>query len=427
MADRGEVLRYELDISDVEAKAKRVQELTEQIARGRTGGKDTAELEHALSAELDGMGRLARQTGQSASETTKLVRQKQRLAQVVSLLGGRFGGLVRQLGSMVEMLVAGGRAAVGFGAALAGLTVAVGAINSIQAALRQLREEQEQLNQSIADFRQKQAEALSSMSTALSTLGLESPTGEQAAGRVAYGLQRHFGYQPDVAMQVAPLAVAGGLSVEDAAALYQLQQMGYAPRTGADVEKLFQTAPPETLAEARRRAGDVVQTVGGYGASMEARPPVRLRPDELAVQALKDQGVDITIDEYRSRVARGREVQARMRQLDELLAQTAGKPPEFGSPESFGHEDPREWERRNLSRELKNLIYYTNTADRYEAGYPSPPPPGTAPHRDTEEVLRGRATHVHTYNVGTLFNVGDRRTSPWNNARLGLSESGDRD
>ena len=40
MADEYEILRYQLDITDVEAKAQRILELQEQIATARQGGAD---------------------------------------------------------------------------------------------------------------------------------------------------------------------------------------------------------------------------------------------------------------------------------------------------------------------------------------------------------------------------------------------------
>jgi len=149
-----EILKYTLDVSDVEAKAARLQELLEQIKAKRAAKEDTSELEAQASKEIDGLSKLADKEKEAAGATEELVEQKDRLGAVTRVLGTRFSGMVGDLGGVIELLMEGGKAAIAFGGGLAALTVGIIVIQKVRDALREAREEQEKWNQAVLEGKQ---------------------------------------------------------------------------------------------------------------------------------------------------------------------------------------------------------------------------------------------------------------------------------
>ncbi|GAG44833.1 unnamed protein product, partial [marine sediment metagenome] len=76
MPGEEEILTYTLDVSDVEAKAGRLQELLEQIKAKRAAREDTSELEAQAGKEIDALGKLADKEQETAGATGDLVKQK---------------------------------------------------------------------------------------------------------------------------------------------------------------------------------------------------------------------------------------------------------------------------------------------------------------------------------------------------------------
>jgi len=403
-----------------------VQARVDEIAQARRGGQEAGALEAALGRELEGLGQVAQAQQQAAGAAGALTRQKQRLSGVVGLLGGQFGGMINRVGYVVELLLAGSKATLAFGAGLAGLTVGVSAINAVRDALREARAEQERFNQAVTDRKRAERGALDEAVQGLGRFGLQDERGEQALRSLVFALQRDFGYARGAAAGVAPLAVASGLDAGAAARLYELQRMGFAAETPEQVAALWQHVPPELLAEADRRARGVATTEAGRRARGAAQVTAGEDPLERVQAKLAAAGAAISADELRRRVDAALEAQTRLKEMDAAALRLAHKHSAMGLPDMTG---PELFERSALSSQLASNNYYLALLRAEERAGVAAPGVGAQPAVEPLEQQRERRSIVHVVNnnVGTLFNVGDRRTSPWNNARLGLSESGDRD
>lgn len=228
-----------------------VKALTEEITAKRAAGQDVSELEVKLGREVDALGKLGQKEKEAAGETENLLRQKDKLANVVSVLGGRFGGLVGQLGGVVEMMMRGGKAALGLGAGLAVVTTLITAYQRFTAAVKRAVEEQERLNQAITKQKYAQMGLQGQMEVELEKYGLRTPEGAQAAWTMHARLMKQYGFDQQRAAGIAPMAVAAGLSLEDAArlALYGGQGMPVtSPQQARELLERVRAEAPETYA-----------------------------------------------------------------------------------------------------------------------------------------------------------------------------------
>ena len=123
VAETTEILAYKLDIADVEAKARRILALQEQIKAAQAAGNDTTDLAQRLDAEVNGLGRLGSESRRTSDEIERLLKSKRDLAGVVQLLGGRFSGMIGDIGDVVEIMRSGSGVVQGFAAALGALAV----------------------------------------------------------------------------------------------------------------------------------------------------------------------------------------------------------------------------------------------------------------------------------------------------------------
>jgi len=95
---------------------------------------------------MGAVGKVAAKHKAAEGAAAGLLHRKRELASVVEILGGKFGGLIGQLGHLISLLFSGSIAAVGLGAAL-------GAITLLQSAWRSFAEEIERARAALEKFK----------------------------------------------------------------------------------------------------------------------------------------------------------------------------------------------------------------------------------------------------------------------------------
>jgi hypothetical protein len=289
-----EILKYRMDISDVEATAQRLNELLEQIRAKREQGEDTSELERQVTKELDAVGKVTSKEKEAAGATEELVKQKERLGSTVRMLGGRFSGFLGDLGGVIELLIQGGKHAIAFAAGLAGITVAIAAVQRLKRALEEATKAQEDLNQKTLEYKATAIQQGTSLADQLLAMGASERFDD--AARMATSLVKQWGLSPAAAEQAAGMATVLGLSGTEAGMLAVAQIQGAPVGTMKQAGAYIGEMTPETAtyllgqleayartpaAELRRRIGQLPGAVG-LGA--------RFRDPEMLYQALKEQG-----------------------------------------------------------------------------------------------------------------------------------------
>lgn len=293
MATEREILRYELDITDAEAKAARLQELLAQMATKKAAGEDTTELEQRVNAEMDGLGKLAKAKEEDLGAGEKLLSQKEKLASVITVLGGSFGGTAGQLGGLVEMMLRGGAAAAGLAGAVAGLTLLVQAYRSIQEEARKAAEGQEKLNAAVLATKNNEITALAEIGVALRAERRYSAQNVAAAYAIEGGLQERYGVSASEARQAAVRAVVQGgakVTVDDAARL-----AGFPSLDTAD------PAARQNVREGERKTPGLVQRT----------------PEEEVFVRYEQQLGGMNIDQFRARLREVAEARQAMRKYEE--------------------------------------------------------------------------------------------------------------
>lgn len=152
MAEEKNVYKFEFDISELEGKAKRVQELLDQITKGRAEGKNTAELEQRLMREFEGMEKFAKGAKHAKDETGEFKGKVDELSSGMQIFGGAIGGTLGNLGNFVHMLSTGGKASAAIVAAL----VSLAAGSAIYKQLARDAREAAMAIESVADAQRKQ-------------------------------------------------------------------------------------------------------------------------------------------------------------------------------------------------------------------------------------------------------------------------------
>ena len=292
MPGEEEILKYTLDVSDVEAKGQRLQELLDQIKAKRAAKEDTSELEAQVGKEIDGLSKVVGKEKEAAGATQELVQQKERLGATMRVLGSSSSALVGDLGGVVELMMQGGKQAIMFAGGLAGITLGV-------AAVRRLKEEWEAAAKAVDDYNQANLERKVAAIESGAGLG-EQLRGFGAIGRfdeaarMATSLTRQWGFAPEQAQGAAVLGTVGGLSVEQAGILSMAMAEGAQVSTPEQAAALFKDMPPDAMArwradldklagtpvyESRKRLAHVPGAVG-VGA--------RLTTVEVLFQAMRD-------------------------------------------------------------------------------------------------------------------------------------------
>lgn len=321
MAEQREVFKVDFDVSDVERKLARVRELMEQISAGRAAGGDVTRFERELEVEFQSMGKLGQATRDTGGATGDLIKQKEKLASVVGLLGGRFGGTIGQLGNMVELLLLGGGAAAGFAGVLAGATGLIVAMSS-------LKEKTEEANRALSEYESRMqgvlgqtvpAEALSKGLMKHGALG----AGSDRATAELYLEMLGSGVPSEMALPIAPLAHIAGAGAADAAAVaWAAQAAGKGPTSPAEFSQALQDlAPHRATIDANLGAmrGSLLGRNAMYEAA-QAKLIMERRPDLWAL-AIDPNAQSYVVDYAKKTGLAGVE---NFEDLDTALAELAG-------------------------------------------------------------------------------------------------------
>lgn len=458
MAEEKEILSYELNISDVEAKAKRIAELTQEITAEKGKGQNVTALEEQLGREVDALGKLTQQQKSAAGGAVELLQQKRNLASVVGLLGGEFGGLVSRLGNVVEMLLQGGAAAAGMAGAVAGVTVLVGAYRAMEEAVRAAREEQERLNQAVLEGKLGQLPTMERMGVELEKVGLRTPEGEKAAWQMMTRVMGH-GIDRERAAGIAPLAVAAGLSPEQAGVVAVLKGMGLAVEEPGKLQEVLRqmqtgTTPISIAGLPAEQAGilAVLQAMGlkpgtaGTPAYQQAAAQLAAMPgtaggriNQLLGELLRGQepgfsavetlyaGLAKTgklpagiqnVDQFRDKLAAASETQAELPGVREEIAELMRRRPGPLRGLRLARLERRKEDMDALIRDWGPILGALRREEAREAGQlpgPSPGSPTTQPAEIGADPARARIIIQEINNYGTVYNASSRARSPTTN------------
>ncbi len=282
MATQQEILQYKLDISDAEQKTTRLQALLETIKAKKAGGQDASALEEQFSREMDSLAksRGAAQAGKTAFDD--LIKSKEKLASVVGLVGGQFGGLVGRIGNVTEAALTGSTAVKTLAGALALLTAGVALYSDLAAAADRARQAMERAAAAASDNTRAGVAQRAEIAQQAATVGLFSAAGAiQAeenrlrergvpsalarntaiAGELARSAQRPF----DGDNYLAGLVLSGGEPVafepgtRQGSAVNQrliaaTLRAGQRPEAGDALRRFIADAGPMATAEAPARA-----------------------------------------------------------------------------------------------------------------------------------------------------------------------------
>jgi len=314
VAEEREILRYELDLADVEAKAQRLRVLTEQMRAATAKGENTDELQQQIQNEVNALASMGAEQKKAASTTEELIRSKEKLTSVVALMGGTFGGTVGQIANMIGMLVAANPAIAAVAAGLAGLTLGLQVYESLAEAAKKAREEQEKYNEAVAAGQQLRQKEAASVADKLEAWGRRSNENVLAALELKQGLQRRWGVPTERATQAGALAAAAGLGEEDAARLSVLLGHGAKVDTPEQAREALFTAEQAGKSDLLLSAAEqYARDIAGQQVRIEAMTPGQpgmagMSPERAAYEALKAQpgglaasGIpaDLTFDEFR--------------------------------------------------------------------------------------------------------------------------------
>lgn len=312
--EQREILRYELDLADVEAKAQRLRLLTEQMREATSKGQDTGELQKQMQGELDGLASMGIEQKKAATSTEELIRQKEKLTSVVSLLGGSFGGAVGQIGNMIQMLMAANPATLGLAAGLAGLTLGVQVYHSLAEEAEKAAAAQRAYNDAVAAGQNLRAKDAAGVAEQLAGWGVRTNENILASMELGQNLQSRWGVPQARAAQAGALAAAAGLGEEDAARLAVLLSHGAkidSPTQAREALRLAEEAGKSDLllSVAQQNASDIagqhvrIQAMApgqpaqaGMSAEREAYEALKAQPGGLAASGIP---ADLTFDEFR--------------------------------------------------------------------------------------------------------------------------------
>lgn len=236
MAENTEVLRYQLDLADVEAKASRMQALLANIGKARAAGEDTKGLEEKLNKEVAGWEKLAQGQKKAGDEAIDFDRKAEKLVK------GSLGMLSPQLAQAADFaidLVEGfqkvnltllGVAGAG---ALIGVLVAV--FGELARQANEARMAIERMDEALRKAREAGREERKSVAEVFADAGVGVTV--QEAQRRAMAFQRP-GLPEGFAATTAAAQTIAGLSDEDAQLFLRgLAATGGAEKLGTDQKK----------------------------------------------------------------------------------------------------------------------------------------------------------------------------------------------
>jgi hypothetical protein len=415
--EQKEIWRLELDPSQMERAVQRVLDLTEQIKAKRAAGGDATALEAELQTQVDFLRQLQHEKKQDANATQDLMRAKGQLAAVVNLLGGSFGGLIGQLGGVIQLLTTMAPTAIAAGAALAAIAIGKKYFEDIKRAAEEAAKAQEAYNDAVREGQSLKMGTTQSMAEQLEKWGARSQENVKAATEMRDALQKTYGVSEQEAAQAAALAAGAGLSTKDAARLSvllgggaqigtpeQAQQALEAARQKGSYDKLLDAA----VEHSRDAAGRGVRKAAmapGFGGTGE------MTPVESAYEALKNQPggfeaaglpADFTLEQFRAGLSGDAMEIARSLFLSPGKKQITQK--EYEEAKKI-QEAMRGWAGK-LTEQHAAIDLDTRAIE--------PPPVSTEPTGETPSgaVVQQTVNHYHeTNNIGTQYNAPDRRNA----------------
>lgn len=288
---RDEILKYSLDITEVEAKTQRLSELLAQIKAKRGAGEDTSELEQMYGKELAGLEAIVPAQKRTAGGAEELLRQKEKLANVVQLLGGRFGGLVGQLGGVTELLLAAGPAAAGTAAALAGVTALIAGYQAYRKEIDETIAKEKELRDARLAQSEKALQRVVALEGGFDKVGGATRAEVEEAKRLDLAAREQLGVT--ISPEVLARAIKEGLGDvgEIATADLLIRQYGATVPQEGGLAALLQGMGPDAYREARRQVEAERYLERGKLTQAAARPEdYSVSPEERAFVALRERG-----------------------------------------------------------------------------------------------------------------------------------------
>jgi len=313
MAEEKEILRYELDLADVEAKAQRLRILTEQMRAATAKGENTEELQKQIQGEVNALGAMGIEQKKAASTTEDLLRAKEKLTSAVSLMGGTFSGATGQVANMIQMIISANPAVTGMAAGLAALTVGIQVYRSLAEEAEKAAKAQRDYNDAIEVGQKSRETAAASVGTMLEQWGKRSGANVAAGLELQQRLQQGWGAPEALATKAAALSAGAGLGEEDAAILRVL--LGGGAQIGTPEEALAALAGVQQrgargalLDQAQAYAADAIGVqqriasaaprrggLAGMSAERSAYEALKSQPGGLAASGFPQ---DMTLEQF---------------------------------------------------------------------------------------------------------------------------------
>ncbi|HUU97084.1 MAG TPA: hypothetical protein VM487_15200 [Phycisphaerae bacterium] len=415
MPSEEEILKYTLDVSDVEAKAGRLNELLEQIKAKRAAGGDASELEAQVGKELDGLGKLADKEKEAAGATEDLLGQKQKLTAVVRLLGGEFSRVVGNLGGVVALLTSMGPAAAGATAALVGISVVTAGYQKFNEELQKAIDKQTELNQKVLEGKEAAIERGGGLAETL--LGMGGISRFDDAALMMDRLRKQYGFGEGVAQQAAAVGTMAGLTVEQTGMLAVAQMQGARFPTAQAAQESFGGLQPEAAAGLRDQLGAFKATAAAQRQQRRAQlfdmpTAARFSDIEALFTDLKDagrlpEGVS-SADDLRRMIDEGGVLRGRIQRMEG----------EEASPEYRATPRVRETMALRVARaRFAKMHEVWRLYEDYTGGQSAPVDIGEAPGAGGDSPAVPQFITIHNERVGTMYKLPNPLTR---NAHWGL-------
>lgn len=262
-----EILRYKLDISDIEAKAARLNELVAKINKTTDAG-EKSKLTGELGEEVSALAKFGDAAETASDKAGGLLKQKDKLGQAAQLLGSNMGPLIGNLGGVAELFTnLSGPTGLALVGTLGLVTKLVGDLTKqwkeLEEQLKRAEQQFQSQQQSQASFVQEQSRLSSGISQGLQAKGAFTPGNLQQAIEI-YTQSLERGVPPQQAAAFAPTALLQGLSAGDVATAVQA---GISPQSTNLAQQLQALSGNAELQQAVRSLAD---TPGGLDARVAA-------------------------------------------------------------------------------------------------------------------------------------------------------------
>lgn len=303
-----ELLKFKVDISEVESKLARIKALQEEVTKVRAAGGDTSPLDAELNKEIVSFGKLGQVGRQSAGGVNELVKSHRDIAGVAELAGAKLGPMVGNFADLFQVVASGNPALIAITAGLAVATLGWKAFAaSVEESTKKLEENAtaaEKANRAARDQKGDQFDRLNA-------LGAGTPENQAAAEANARNLRKRYGITGAHAAEAVAVGTAAGIGdTSDLAALAMFMEQG--GQLGADAEapanarKFLQASGTPTVGGGGVRPFIIPPAKNAYLAAAEARasaiPGMRTRiaasrehgaaaftPEGLALEGLSEE------------------------------------------------------------------------------------------------------------------------------------------